>query len=108
MTNAHDPEDVDLQNEGQWDFGAAESRPGVSRPRAVVSVAFAREDFNKVAECAESHAKRVSEFIREAALEKVASSALPVFTSSTSGPSLFVTRVSGPGGSLSVVSAGGR
>ncbi len=39
-------------------------------PRVIVSVAFRREDFEAVARQAESLGKKVSEFIREAAMEQ--------------------------------------
>lgn len=44
------------------------SREGVKSPRAVVSVAFAREDFELVARVARTSGMRTSEFIREASL----------------------------------------
>ena len=88
--------DAELENEDQWDFDAAEVRPAVARSRAVVSVAFAREDFERVSECAERQRKRTSEFIREAALEKVGRSTLPMTTSSSSGVQSVSTRVSTP------------
>lgn len=62
--------DEELQNSDMWDYDSAERRPGSPRGRVVVSVAFHRGDFNRVAVCAEQTGKRTSEFIREAALEK--------------------------------------
>ncbi len=61
----------DKNNNSEWDIENAERRPGVKNPRAIVSVAFARQEFESVKECAEQQGKRVSQFIREAALEKV-------------------------------------
>lgn len=56
----HDPE--------SWDWEHAQSRAGRKKPRAVVSVAFSRSDFERVAVYAERVGMRVSEFIRSAAL----------------------------------------
>jgi hypothetical protein len=56
----HDPE--------SWDWEHAQSRAGRKKPRAVVSVAFSRSDFERVAVYAERAGMRVSEFIRSAAL----------------------------------------
>lgn len=61
--------DNDGENEGdRWDFERAERRSSTRRPRAVVSVAFTRDDFNQVAAVAEALGMKVSEFIRSAAL----------------------------------------
>ena len=60
----------DLQDPKQWDYEKAERRPGVKSARAVVSVAFSRQDFERVAASAAERGKRTSEFIREAALER--------------------------------------
>jgi uncharacterized protein (DUF1778 family) len=62
-------DDKALQSEGNWDYDRAERRPG-RKPRAVVSVAFSREDFERVASAAEQSGMKVSEFIREAALSR--------------------------------------
>jgi len=91
--NAHEDE---LENEDQWDFDAAEVRPGVSKPRAVVSVAFTREDFGRVSECAALEKKRTSVFIREAALEKASRSIPLMVTSSSSNPQWVETHLSTP------------
>lgn len=68
-----DREFEELQEPGNWDFQRAEKRPGVRKPRAVVSVAFSREDFERVSQYAENVGTKTSEFIREAALARVAS-----------------------------------
>lgn len=78
MTRPNERSDEELQREDQWDFDAAEARGPASRTRAVVSVAFARADFDRVAQYAELQGKRVSEFIREAASERAAHTATPV------------------------------
>ena len=56
---------------GQWDDQAAEVRPPVNNPRAVVSVAFTREDFNRVSQHARALGMKTSEFIRKAALDRL-------------------------------------
>ncbi len=53
-----------------WDFERAKIKKPVKAPRVVVSVAFSREDFESVAGYAGRMGKKISEFIREAALEK--------------------------------------
>jgi hypothetical protein len=58
----------ELENPKTWDWERAETRPGRKKPRAVVSVAFNRDDFETVALCAERAHMKVSEFIRSAAL----------------------------------------
>ena len=93
-----------LENADEWDFEQPERRPGVKSPPAVVSVAFSRDDFARVSESAERLKKRTSEFIREAAMEKVAryqqQVAVAAFTASASA-TLFTrthpptTRLSG-------------
>jgi hypothetical protein len=61
--------DNDPENDGnRWDFERAERRSSTRRPRAVVSVAFSRDDFDHVATMAEALEMKVSEFIRTAAL----------------------------------------
>ncbi len=67
------PEDkeLDLQDESTWDYDKAEVRPASQSNRVVVSVAFARQDFQRVGEYAESVNMRTSEFIRTAALDKI-------------------------------------
>ena len=67
------PEDkeLDLQDESTWDYDKAEMRPASQSNRVVVSVAFARQDFQRVGEYAESVNMKTSEFIRTAALDKV-------------------------------------
>jgi hypothetical protein len=58
----------ELQNPRTWDWDRAEAHPGRKKPRAVVSVAFNRDDFETVALYAERAHMKVSEFIRSAAL----------------------------------------
>ena len=54
----------------EWDLENAETRPPVANPRAVVSVAFPARDFEVVATAARLAGKKLSEFIREAALAR--------------------------------------
>ena len=61
--------DEDLQDPQQWDVETAETRPPVRKSRAVVSVAFSREDFEHLAEVAESLGMKTSELIRAATFE---------------------------------------
>ena len=62
----------ELENAENWDFDSAETRPPVKAARAVVSVPFSRQDYEKVALCAEQTGERISEFIREGALQRAA------------------------------------
>ena len=70
-----DDQEPDLQEESNWDFEQAETRPPTRSNRVVVSVAFTRPDFEQVAEYAESVNMKTSEFIRTAALEKAGNQA---------------------------------
>jgi hypothetical protein len=67
MSNERDSE---LKKAETWDFEKPEVREPVKYSRAVVSVAFRRDDFTQVSEFAGRIGKRTSEFIREAAIEK--------------------------------------
>jgi len=94
---------AELENAETWDYETAERRLGVKGARAVVSVAFSRDDFERVSAWAEQVGKRTSEFIREAALERVGRQGNSATLSSSSGPGWLVvthkptptTRVSG-------------
>lgn len=83
-----DDELGELQNTENWDFEHVQKGRRTRPQRAIVSVAFSREDFEKVGKCAEQLGKRTSEFIREAALEKAECegrlAVLSSFSSSTS------------------------
>jgi hypothetical protein len=65
-------EDGDLWDPGFCDHETAEERPAVKRARAVVSVAFPRQDYDLVAEAARRADVRISEFIRRAAMTAAA------------------------------------
>ena len=75
----------ELQNAENWDFENAEKMPGRKNARAVVSVAFNRDDFELVGQRAEQLGMKTSEFIREATLN---------FIQGTRGPQLDVTTAS--------------
>ncbi len=62
----HETELLAMQDPESWDDG--EVRPPARAPRAVVSVAFARADFEAVAQAAAREGMKTSEFIRRAAL----------------------------------------
>jgi hypothetical protein len=63
----------ELENPENWDFENRQRHEAVKKPRAVVSVAFSREDFERIEEQAERLGITLSKFIRDAALEKAAS-----------------------------------
>ena len=61
-----------LRNPDEWaDDGDAELRPPVKPARAVVSVAFPREDLERVSTEARRKGMKLSEYIRTAALEYI-------------------------------------
>ncbi len=69
-----------LRNAETWDIDQAMVSPGVQKPRAVVSVAFSRDDFERVAHAAQRSDMKTSEFIRTASLEKAtAATSVSVF-----------------------------
>lgn len=59
-----------LESPDQWNWSAAQKRTPAKERRVIVSVAFGRDDFERVATCAEKHNMPVSSFIRLAAMEK--------------------------------------
>jgi hypothetical protein len=61
---------LDLESPETWAFESAVRRAGNKAARAVVSVAFPREDFELVSRVAEQQGQKTSEFIRGAAIEK--------------------------------------
>lgn len=65
-----DEELAGLQNPGNWEFSKATRVPGGRKHRAIVSVAFPSEDFQRVCQAAEKAGLKVSQYIRRAALEK--------------------------------------
>lgn len=71
MGKLSEEELAELQDPENWQDEEDADRPAVKAPRAVVSVAFSREDFEKVAAYAKRHGKKTSEVIRRAVLEQV-------------------------------------
>lgn len=59
----------ELEDPKTWEE-AGEVHPAVKSPRAVVSVAFPRDEFGRVAEAARAEGVKISAFIREAAVER--------------------------------------
>lgn len=64
----------DLQDEKSWELDEETPASRPRKARAVVSVAFPREDFERVEEYAQSHRISISELIRQAALQRIAGS----------------------------------
>lgn len=109
MRKEHERE---LEKAESWDFEQPEVREPVKASRVVVSVAFRRDDFVPVSECAERLGKKISEFIREAAIEKATGRGAGVLVySSGTGTQLWIehmptiTRVFGPSVDLENVAA---
>lgn len=75
-----------LEDPGEGDWENAEVRMPEKAPRAVVSVAFDRGDFERIAAKARGLGEKTSEYIREAALARVRESgprsSVGAFTSS--------------------------
>ena len=63
--------DDELQYPGTWDFEKAEIHPGRKNARAIVSVAFSREDFEQVCLAAAKRGVKLSAFIRAATLDSM-------------------------------------
>lgn len=70
MSKLSQEELEELQNPDNWE-DAGTVHPAAKSPRAVVSVAFSREDFDEVADYAKQHGMKISEFIRRATLERI-------------------------------------
>ena len=68
-----DAEIAELRDDPEmWDYEHPEYPPPVENPVAVVAVRFDADDFTTVARCADELGMKLTEFVREAALEKVA------------------------------------
>ena len=67
--NREDP--AEIEDPAVWDYEQAEPFPGTEPPQAAVVVTFSGEDFIRVARQAERAGMKVTEFIREAVLDKV-------------------------------------
>ena len=66
----NDEEIAQLQDDSEWDFEAGERQRAPRGHRAVVSVGFKTADFTLVSEAARERDQPVSQFIREAALDR--------------------------------------
>ncbi len=77
----------ELENSENWDFEHAEMTEPPKSPRTIVSVAFKNDDFKIVSKSANGLGKKISEFIREAALDKATgrSSSITFHTFASSG-----------------------
>lgn len=60
----------ELQSAETWEGTGAATQVNLKPARAVVSVAFSREDFETFADHAKQHGMKTSEFIRRAAQER--------------------------------------
>ncbi|MEX2226634.1 MAG: hypothetical protein WEB52_09315 [Dehalococcoidia bacterium] len=78
----------ELQDPESWEFDEEDAAVPPRKARAVVSVAFPREDFDRVEEFAEQHGLKVSALIRQAAVA-------------------FVSGAQGATSTIAVLSAGG-
>jgi hypothetical protein len=63
-------EDIAKLDDDEWDFDAAERQRATRGNRAIVSVGFRSDDFARVAEAAHRNDQPISQFIREAALDR--------------------------------------
>lgn len=69
MTASNGRPDHDLEEPSQWDWESAERRPAAGRaPRAVLSVALSAEEMGVISRAAEAAGKKVSAFVRDAAI----------------------------------------
>jgi len=72
-------EPANLEEQGDIDWSRAnQQKTGRGRSRAIVSVAFSRDDFDRLDRHVERRGIKISEFIREAALDRVAAEQSPV------------------------------
>lgn len=74
-----------LEDPASWDADRAERHPPARRRRAILSVAFEPAELEQIAARAERDGKRLTDFVREAALEKAAS-AVGAYTSTEAIP----------------------
>ena len=66
----NEEEIAQLEHEDEWDFESAERIRVPKGNRAIVSVGFKTPDFTLVAEAARKRDQPISQFIREAALDR--------------------------------------
>ena len=71
MGRVSEEELAELQNPENWEDEEDAIRPAGKSPRAVVSVVFSREDFERISEAARRKEMKITEFIRESARDRV-------------------------------------
>jgi len=76
--------DADLERLDTWDIDKAEVKQPVKPSRMVFSVAFKRDDFDRISKHASLLGKKASQFIRDAAIEKALQQSEPVLFSNVS------------------------
>jgi hypothetical protein len=97
MTRMSKEELQELQSPETWEDAGEVVRPTTKPPRAVVSVAFSREDFEAIADHAKKRGMKTSEFIRRAALDMASPKhPEPIFVSVTGGVYTEYVSVSAP------------
>ena len=74
MPRWSDEELKELEDPDAWDLENLEPAVRTRSPRAVVSVAFNAVDFDRLAAAVERSGKKLSTFIREAAMERASPS----------------------------------
>lgn len=73
-----DRELAELENEENWDYDQSVVHSPSKTARAVIPVAFGPGDFERVAAYARARGMKLSDFIRQAALDKVPDDQLEV------------------------------
>ena len=63
--------DEELQNPKGWDAETRVRRPGVKGRRAIVSVAFSRDDFESIVEASRRVGMKTSEYVRNGVLNQL-------------------------------------
>ncbi len=91
-----DTELRELQDPANWDYANVQRHPVVEKPRAVVSVALARADFERVSEYAARLGVPISRAIRDAVLEKIAAESPAPQVAFTGATTDLVTYVNTP------------
>ena len=90
----------ELEKTQSWDLDNSEERPPVKNRRSIVSVAFPTDDLVAVEVAAEQAGKRLSEFIRDAAVEKVTGqlqlSSMVLYSGGPGTVAMFVNTTVGP------------
>jgi len=76
--------DADLERLDTWDVDKAEVKQPVKPSRMVFSVAFKRDDFERISKRASLLGKKTSQFIRDAAIQKTLQQSEPVLFSNVS------------------------